>query len=382
MALRVMAGFEKSDSYFLPRSRAHPSDELCNMMWPWLDGALAEVSSDQFQHPTALHFLEFLLVLRSIILQDAAAMFVLLKDGDVGEQRRLRHVVFTHPVFKSDLFESFVNEMDVLLTEQRGNDPNDAIIDRAMPGVNRRFDELVRMMAEMHGDVVAHDQKLGNIEEQLREQVEQAARAEESAAKRHRDTATTMAGVLQTGASFIYKSIEGQDVMLEPAVAAAAEAEWNQARQQVQVEEAATTAENKEDVLVRVMGHQVSFRRKNIKKVLLSSIYKEYYGLEQFAGLPIDGGLHGLESSYKSVWRGGYSASDNVYFSRMKSLVVAMAAKAGVEEGGWNDSVEAVGKEWQRFLTHGGLAGAVKKLQVDGLVVKKGSRHRKAAPGS
>ena len=94
MALRVMAGFEKSDGYYLPRSRACPCDELCSMIWPWLDQALAHTKSDGFQHPTVAHFLEFLQVLRSIILQDAAAMFVLLKDGNVSEQRRLKHVVF------------------------------------------------------------------------------------------------------------------------------------------------------------------------------------------------------------------------------------------------------------------------------------------------
>ena len=80
MALRVMAGFEKEDGYFLPRGRACPSDELCGMVWPWVDSTLAQFDEQaKMQHPTALLFLQFMHLLRSIVIQDAAAMQVLLR---------------------------------------------------------------------------------------------------------------------------------------------------------------------------------------------------------------------------------------------------------------------------------------------------------------
>ena len=70
MALRVMGGFGKNDSYYLPRSRVVPSDALMSKIWPWLDDCYAWISADESEpHPTAKHFLEFLNELRKVILQ-------------------------------------------------------------------------------------------------------------------------------------------------------------------------------------------------------------------------------------------------------------------------------------------------------------------------
>jgi hypothetical protein len=155
MALRVMAGFEKTDSYFLPRGRAKPSDELCALIWPWLGGCLQLVQESAGCHPTAVHFLQFLDLLRSIILQDAAVMFLSLRNEEACEQRRLKHTVFSLPVFHSSLFAEFVDEMATVLENEVSNDPNDAAVERALPGVGRRFDEVVRMLREMHGKFLA-----------------------------------------------------------------------------------------------------------------------------------------------------------------------------------------------------------------------------------
>jgi hypothetical protein len=121
------------------------------MIWPWLGGCLELVQESAGRHPTALHFLQFLDLLRSIILQDAAAMFLLLRNEEACEQRRLKHTVFSLPVFHSSLFEEFVDEMATVLEKEATNDPNDAAVERALPGVGRRFDEVVRMLREMHG---------------------------------------------------------------------------------------------------------------------------------------------------------------------------------------------------------------------------------------
>lgn len=134
MAIRVMAGFEKGDSYWLPRGRAHPSKELCGMIWPWLEGALELVNLEKDLHPTACYFLSFLDVLRSVILQDAAAMFCYLRNEEAAESRRLHHSLFSLPVFQSALFEAFVEEMDVILRREAEKDPNEATVERAMPG--------------------------------------------------------------------------------------------------------------------------------------------------------------------------------------------------------------------------------------------------------
>ena len=95
MAIRVMAGFEKGDSYWLPRGRAHPKKELCGMIWPWLEGALELVNLEKDLHPTACYFLNFLdVLLRCVILQDAAAMFCYTHDKDPAESWTILFFLF------------------------------------------------------------------------------------------------------------------------------------------------------------------------------------------------------------------------------------------------------------------------------------------------
>jgi hypothetical protein len=103
--------------------------------------------------------------------------------------------------------------------------------------------------------------------------------------------------------------------------------------------------------------------------------------VDEFAGVPIDGGFYGLEVKFKNNWRKGvYSNGDNTFFSRLKALMAAMAASAGVQEGELSDAVSVKAAEWQRYLRDGGLGGCVTRLQEAGLVVKKGNRSR--VPGS
>ena len=104
------------------------------MIWPWLEGALDLVNLEKDLHPTACYFLSFLDVLRSVILQDAAAMFCYLRNEEAAESRRLHHSLFSLPVFQSALFEAFVEEMDVILRREAEKDPNKATVERAMPG--------------------------------------------------------------------------------------------------------------------------------------------------------------------------------------------------------------------------------------------------------
>jgi hypothetical protein len=381
MALRVMAGFEKTDSYYLPRGRAHPSDELCSLIWPWLDGCLQAVEDSEGEHPTALHFLHFLVLLRSVILQDAAAMIVFLRrDEEEGGERRLQHALFDLPVFCSPLFVSFVDEMATLLVEEEGNDPNEMLIERALPGVNRRFDHVINLLQEMHGDnketTKFSDDKvaatLEGIQDALKEQ-------EDRAHKRHKETSSTIVGLLRQGADYIQKNEEEsnehtQQQQQSPQQPAESEVEGELENDEHEEDEA--------DVLSRVFGRHVSFRQKNLKAMDLMDVYREFYGLGKFKGVPIEGGFNGLEMTYKNEWRGGYNSSDKIFFSRLKSMMAAMAKAAGVDEGAETSGLHAVASVWQGYLRSGGLAGCHKTLQGLGLISKKGSRARGTAAGS
>lgn len=150
-ALRVMAGFEKEDAYYLPRSRADPPDNLKELVWPWIEIALQYIEMDaEFIHPTAKQFLEFLQELRIVLLQDAAAFFISSTD----DGRRLLHAVFDWNVFKSPLFLTFVEQMRVVL--QEAEEPNDHAIEHVLPGLNCRLEALKQDFASGRGEMKQH----------------------------------------------------------------------------------------------------------------------------------------------------------------------------------------------------------------------------------
>jgi hypothetical protein len=312
MAIRVMAGFEKGDAYWLPRGRAQPTDELCSMIWPWLEGALASVLPQKDQHPTAVYFLEFLAVLRCVILQDAAAMFVMLRQ-EPAESRRLHHSLFSLPVFQSAEFLLFTDEMEVILTREATEDPNEATIERAMPGVVRRFDELVTMQRELHGDVS------GMVRQQDSKFLAIAKYMEEKEAReveRHKETTATIAGFFRQGADYIEGRADGESV---PQAQGCKEQKTQQSAlsptaQALGDSDADVHEEDEVDELVRVSGSQFSFRRKNSKALNLLDMYKEFYGLEEYTGIPIQDGYYGLENKHKNRWRSNYSPADSVFF--------------------------------------------------------------------
>jgi hypothetical protein len=101
MALRVMAGFEADDSYWVPRCNVEPPEDLLKEVFPWLDGELERVQHSSEvgggDRPTAVCTLMLWKNLRRIVIQDAAEM--LIKDPG-----RRRHFVFTLPVFSNPLF--------------------------------------------------------------------------------------------------------------------------------------------------------------------------------------------------------------------------------------------------------------------------------------
>lgn len=389
MALRVMAGFETTDGYFLPRGRALVPEELASMIWPWLDSSLEYVLTDDKPNPTARYFLEFLSLLRAIIIQDAAAMFVLLGDSEDGEVRRLHHSLFSLPVFQTELFESFVEVMRAKLEE--ATDPNDTAIAKALPGVNRKFDELVQALDKMYKTIEENEAERKDTQRKIEDFF---LRAEANSEERQRQTAEAIAGILQLGANVIrgtmaVRAPEEKEQQFAQSVGGAGESAQTlqqSEHQQQQIKQLAEpegqpAVESDVEVMRRVLGRHVSFRNKNTKRMQLSTIYKEYYGLGEFAGVPIDGGFYGLEVRFKNNWRKGcYSNGDNTFFSRLKALMAAMAASAGVQEGELTDAVSIKAAEWQRYLREGGLGGCVTRLQEAGLVAKKGNRSR--VPGS
>ena len=94
---------------------------------------------------TARGFLNYLINLRWVILQDAA---VLMAKGR-------KHFIYDHlsEVFGSDLFKDYQVKMMAHLDRQTHNAPDKAKLDTLLPGVNQRLDNNANATSDMHIDI-------------------------------------------------------------------------------------------------------------------------------------------------------------------------------------------------------------------------------------
>ena len=79
--LRAMVGFEKEKGggmHYNPRSAVPVPDVLTHAVFPWLDGSLQRLieyeTVNKKAKPTARQFLKHLILMRKVVIQDAAAM--------------------------------------------------------------------------------------------------------------------------------------------------------------------------------------------------------------------------------------------------------------------------------------------------------------------
>ena len=114
-AIRCMAGFEVSDSFWLPRGNLEVPKDVKNLVWPWLDSAedftLAyteegiEDDDDQPppEHPTTMEFLRFLKFLRTVFIQDMAATICPLQSSENprAKKRQSQDLFCRFPMFLS-----------------------------------------------------------------------------------------------------------------------------------------------------------------------------------------------------------------------------------------------------------------------------------------
>ena len=140
--LRSMAGFVDSNGmYYSPRTTVDPPECLQKAIFPWVDEQYMRVVKDGEDgsiagegHPTAQQFLQMMLGLRIVLLQDLAATEVLYPN-------RKAHFIFKLPIFQSDEWAIFKQEMRQRLLTNMEEDPTKATVEAVLPGV------LSRMMA-------------------------------------------------------------------------------------------------------------------------------------------------------------------------------------------------------------------------------------------
>ena len=102
IALRVITGFLQGERYSLRRGRVKPSPALQEMIFEFIEEEMENieqaVNDDGIERPTAILTLRLWIKLRTIILQDAAEIYV-------RQPERMDHHMFRMPVFSSEEFK-------------------------------------------------------------------------------------------------------------------------------------------------------------------------------------------------------------------------------------------------------------------------------------
>ena len=336
--MKGMAGYTKNEDYYLPRNRVEPPTELEQQIFPWVDAELVKLEAkfagdSDDPKATAWGFLRFLKSMRRVILQDAAAIVV----EDPG--RCSQHPFFQLELFHSDSFETFVGRMRNVLMESSVQAEARGQIEKALRGMNARFDNLESRVQGGYSMVASRLEELVRIQlDNFRNSV--AATVADTVADQLIVAADSIRGV--TGGA-------GESNAGEQGVSGVEELE------------AVDPSYFGHTMVTGFCGSDSVFR-----------MYNEWHGLGEFTGIPVDGGIAALEATHGSKWRKvglHWTAKEQKHFSRMG--IVMRGIECAVSEG--YDFAEVCQELTQQF-THGGtksLAGLAAYVQEKGWVERK-----------
>lgn len=128
-AMRVQAGFSKKQgNFFLKRGVTIPSKELQQLIFPSADAwltKLEDVAYECDEDLAAHNFIEFILELRVVLIQDSVEMRRLYPD----------HMIWTHSVWQTDLYQQFVAQV----AEVPDENPFELEIQQVIPLVAERI---------------------------------------------------------------------------------------------------------------------------------------------------------------------------------------------------------------------------------------------------
>jgi hypothetical protein len=102
----------------------------------------------------------------------------------------------------------------------------------------------------------------------------------------------------------------------------------------------------------------------------VQSFYNEYYGLEDFDGVPISGGLLAMEEKFGAKWRKSVRGGAK-HMSRLKAVMRAIADMTVLEGGSIDRSIVVLDGVFQYKGVDGGkkrLSNLVNILKKQGIV--------------
>lgn len=214
--------------------------------------------------------------------------------------------------------------------------PNDASIEKVLPGVQKRFDIQDHEMKRMDARAERRHKEL--MEAQKRNSDELRS----DLAEAYGQVADRLSGTKRFGGS----------------------SGGGGKRQRVE-------EDDEEDVDLEGLAFQTR------KPESVEEVYNEYKGLGVYEGYPIRGGLEAVETKTKRKWRCHFSAADQKHFSRVIALVGAIDSKV---EG--DTTFEEVVEEMEVIFKekNKSFSGLIDELQKRGVIQKKGRRKKRSVP--
>ena len=112
-----MSGYSNGEDHHIERARLNVPADLAKMIWPWIETEQKRLwayraKEEKNFRPTAESFFKLLLSLRTIIIQDAAAILI-------DDPSRAGHMLFTLPVFCSSEFHVSCHKFEKPLCQLR-----------------------------------------------------------------------------------------------------------------------------------------------------------------------------------------------------------------------------------------------------------------------
>ncbi|KAG7360183.1 centromere DNA-binding like protein [Nitzschia inconspicua] len=316
--VRSMAGWRRADQFhYNVRAEVIPPEDLRNKVFPWLEGCQEKVKTACLTggtHPTASQFLDLMSKLSTIVIQDAAAILVSHPD-------RALHKLFSHPLFASKEFEGYTQRMRSHLENHQV--PVNASIDAVLPGINARLDlvcaeqkaqrEMIHLLQQQREEdrqmmkdmfvQISHDlQHQRYLFEHLRQCV---------SSKREMLAAT----FFQLGAEQLVT--RPAPVPFHCPTSPQTPPRGSNNHQSVRN----TTRKSPLDgrlPCVQPDGFNHVIQEKHCS---VQNMYNEWFGLEDYEGIPVEGGIRLMETRHKSKWRNNYDAAASKRFSRLKIIV-------------------------------------------------------------
>jgi hypothetical protein len=341
-SLRKAAGFVLADGmHHNIRTTVEPDTEdgdLLDLVFPFVKRCLeavleakndgTEQSRSQSHLNTAVCFLELLQHLALVFLQDAAAMVVLHPER--GDNAMYKHI----PVLKGEQFGRFKEKMRLALAGDEC--PTDYKLEAVLPGVHQRLQAMDGRMGSMQ-------RAMGAIETSMTAAL--------------RDEGQKTRDCLATGLEEAARSFRGGRAV---------------ATEQVKRRSGTTMAAGDTGAGgLACTDHQFFASHKSVQ-----SFYNEYYGLGDFEGIPISGGLVAMDDRFGAKWRKSIRGGAK-HMSRLKAVMRAIADMSDLEGGSLDRSIDVLEGVFRDKGVDGGkqrLSNLVDILKKQGLVASATSR--------